>query len=88
MDPLSDVFGLLQVKAVLSARFEAGGDWAVHFAPQPQIKFGAALRGSCWLTLHGGEPGRLEAGPIRETQFLSLGGDTKMILFARAPIGV
>ena len=62
MDPLSDVFGLLQVKAVLSARFEAGGDWAVHFAPQPQIKFGAALRGSCWLTLHGGEPCRLEAG--------------------------
>lgn len=62
MDPLSDVFGLLQVKAVLSARFEAGGDWAVRFAPQPQIKFSAALRGRCWLILHGGEPCRLEAG--------------------------
>lgn len=62
MDPLSDVFALLHVEALVSARFEAGGDWAVRFPAQPHIKFGAALRGRYWLTLDGDVPRRIEPG--------------------------
>jgi len=62
MDPLSDVFALLQVEALVSARFEAGGDWAVWFPAQPHIKFGAAMRGRYWLTLDADTPRLIEPG--------------------------
>ncbi|CAD5109858.1 IS5 family transposase IS4811 [Pseudomonas carbonaria] len=62
MDPLSDVFALLQVEALVSARFEAGGDWAVRFPAQPHIKFGAALRGRYWLILDADIPRLIEPG--------------------------
>jgi AraC-like DNA-binding protein len=63
MDPLSDVFTLLNVESVLSARLDAGGTWALHFAAYRHVKFGAVLAGSCWLCVDGNElPVRLGAG--------------------------
>lgn len=62
MDLLSDVFALLKVQARLSARFEAGGEWAAHFPAQPHLKFGVALHGNYWLTVDGSEPRLIEAG--------------------------
>ncbi len=62
MDPLSDVFALLKVRALVSARFEAGGKWAVRFPYQSYIKFGAAVRGGYWLTIQDEEPRRIEEG--------------------------
>ncbi|WP_395068116.1 hypothetical protein [Paraburkholderia silvatlantica] len=44
MDPLSDVFSLLKVKSVLSARFEAAGPWALRFPAYRHVKFGGVIK--------------------------------------------
>lgn len=62
MDPLSDVFSLLDLQSAASARFEAGGDWALRFPAKPHLKFNAVLRGHCWIALAGESPRRLGAG--------------------------
>ncbi|MRV75839.1 helix-turn-helix domain-containing protein [Duganella sp. FT92W] len=49
MDPLSDIFHLLKVESVLSARFEASGSWSLRFSAYEHIKFGGILAGSFWL---------------------------------------
>lgn len=64
MDPLSDVLSLLDLQSAASARFEAGGDWALRFPAKPHLKFNAVLRGRCWIALAGEAPRRLEAGDI------------------------
>lgn len=56
MDPLSDVFHLLKVKSVLSARFEASGPWSLRFSDYEHIKFGGVLEGSFWLWFEDGAP--------------------------------
>lgn len=63
MDPLSDVFSLLRVESVLSARLEVRGPWAMRFSAYQHIKFGGVLEGAFWLWGDGAqEPTRLEAG--------------------------
>lgn len=61
-DPLSDVLSLIDLHSAATARFEAGGAWALRFPAKPYLKFNAVLRGTCWITLPGERPFRLEAG--------------------------
>lgn len=60
-DPLSDVLSLLGAKAACTVRLEAGGQWAMRFAPT-DLKFNAVRRGVCWLLAEGQSPRRLTAG--------------------------
>jgi AraC-like DNA-binding protein len=62
MDPLSDVFVLLDVKGARCTRLEAAGKWAFRFPAKPSLKFVALLRGQCWLTLPSAAPLALSAG--------------------------
>ncbi|SDH33625.1 transcriptional regulator, AraC family [Bradyrhizobium sp. Rc2d] len=49
LDPLSQVFSLLNVRAARCTRFEAGGNWSYRFPAKPALKFGAVIRGDCWI---------------------------------------
>ncbi|MFV3128875.1 AraC family transcriptional regulator [Niveispirillum sp. KHB5.9] len=64
MDPLSDILSLLKPRNLLSAGFEAGGDWAVQFPDQQDnIKTGAIVAGRCLLWVDGvDDPVQLEQG--------------------------
>ncbi|AUH52367.1 AraC family transcriptional regulator [Chromobacterium sp. ATCC 53434] len=62
MDPLSDIFHLLKVESMLSARFEAHGAWSLRFSAYQHIKFGGVLAGAFWLWFEDGVP------PIRLRQ--------------------
>ena len=63
MDPLSDVLSLLKLRSYISGGFDAGGEWAVAFAPHEGIKLYAVMAGECWLTVDGvAEPVRARAG--------------------------
>lgn len=62
IDPLSDVFSLVDIQSARCTRFEVGGQWAFRFPPKPALKFVAVLRGGCWIILPGESPFRLEAG--------------------------
>ncbi|MBP0623113.1 AraC family transcriptional regulator [Cupriavidus consociatus] len=56
MDPLSDVFHLLKVESVLSARLEVHGAWSLRFSAYEHIKFGSVLEGAFWLWFEDGAP--------------------------------
>ncbi|HTD73071.1 MAG TPA: AraC family transcriptional regulator [Steroidobacteraceae bacterium] len=56
MDPLSDVFLLLRVESMLSARIEVSGPWSLRFSAYEHIKFAGVLEGSFWLWLEDGTP--------------------------------
>src|SRR6516164_8598816 len=64
MDPLSDVLSLLKPLSLMSAGFDAAGDWSIQFPDQQEtIKCGAVVAGSCWLSVEGvADPVRLEEG--------------------------
>jgi AraC-like DNA-binding protein len=62
MDPLSEVFSLLEMRSAACSRLEAGGPWALRFPAQPYLKFCTVLHGRCWITLDGQTPHRLSAG--------------------------
>ncbi|MEV8373188.1 AraC family transcriptional regulator [Kribbella sp. NPDC056861] len=62
MDPLSEMLALLNVEAALPSRLEAAGDWALQFDGYADIKVGAVLAGSCWITAAGSEPLLLATG--------------------------
>lgn len=63
MDPLSDLFSLLKVESVLSARIEVLGPWSLRFSAYRHIKFGGVLEGSFWLWAEGElAPVKLEVG--------------------------
>lgn len=49
LDPLSQAFSLLDVRAARCTRFEAGGHWSYRFPAKPALKFGAVIRGDCWI---------------------------------------
>ncbi|MEW9534508.1 AraC family transcriptional regulator [Microbispora sp. NPDC049125] len=53
MDPLSDVLTLLNIGGAYSSRFEATGRWALRFQGYRHIKVGAAVSGSCLITVDG-----------------------------------
>lgn len=56
MDPLSDIFHLLKVESMLSARFEAHGAWSLRFSAYQHMKFGGVLAGAFWLWFEDGAP--------------------------------
>jgi len=62
MDPLSEVFSLLDIRSARCTRLEAGGSWALRFPAKPALKFAAVLRGACWIMLPGAKASRLAAG--------------------------
>ena len=62
MDPLSQVFSLLNVRAGRCTRFEASGNWSYRFPAKPALKFGAVLRGECWMDFGDGPRHQLVAG--------------------------
>lgn len=54
MDPLSDVLSLLKPRSLMSAGFDASGDWSIQFPDQSgTIKCGAVVAGRCWLVVDG-----------------------------------
>lgn len=64
LDPLSQILAAFDVRGAAFTRLEAGGSWALRFAPKPLIKFNAVVRGQCWLALGGAAPRRLAAGDV------------------------
>ena len=63
MDPLSDVFLLLRVESILSARIEVLGPWSMRFSEYEHIKFAGVLEGSFFLWFEDGSaPVKLNAG--------------------------
>lgn len=63
MDPLSDILLLSKPRSYVSAGFDAGGDWSLHFSAYEGIKFNAVVSGQCWLEVEGvHEVVHLEAG--------------------------
>lgn len=61
-DPLSDVLALLDMQSAVTARLEAGGNWALRFPARPALKFNAVLKGACWIAVEGYPPCRLASG--------------------------
>lgn len=63
MDPLSDVFSLLKVKSVLSARFEAADPWGLRFPAYRHVKFAGVIKGTRWVWIEGvTAPVKMEEG--------------------------
>lgn len=62
MDPLSEVFSQLNVRGARCTRFEASGQWSFRFPPKPALKFGAVMRGDCWIDFSDGHRHTLAAG--------------------------
>lgn len=63
VDPLTDVFGLLDVRAAQFARLEAESPWGISFDGYRHVKLGAVLEGSCEVWAEGVErPIRLGQG--------------------------
>lgn len=62
LDPLSDMFRLLDARSIYSGSFVTGGRWAVRFQPTHGVKFNALGRGRGWLAMDGQEPVLLHAG--------------------------
>jgi AraC-like DNA-binding protein len=96
-DPVSDMLSLLSTRSALSARLEAGGDWALDFAGYAGIKFVALLEGACWLSLAGNAPVQLAAGdcflmtrgaPYRMGSGLAVTPRAASDVFARATDGI
>lgn len=53
LDPLSDVLDLLRPHACVAAGLDAGGEWALRYAPHAGLKCIGILNGGCWLALDG-----------------------------------
>ncbi|WP_037071408.1 AraC family transcriptional regulator [Rhizobium sp. CF142] len=62
IDPLSDMFSLVDIESARCTRFEVGGQWAFRFPPKSALKFVAVIRGECWIILPGEPPFALAAG--------------------------
>ena len=65
MDPLSDILALMRPSCSGFRGIDAGGDWAVTFAPAEGMLCFAIETGACWLRLGGAAaPSRLESGDV------------------------
>ena len=62
MDVLTDVLSTMRVSSVLYGRIEAAAPWGISFTVQHVLKFCLVARGSCYLTMAGGEPVALSEG--------------------------
>ncbi len=51
VDPLSDVLALLRPHHCVAAGLDAGGDWAIRYAPHAGLKCIGIDKGGCWLNL-------------------------------------
>jgi len=60
-EPLSEVIGLLQPRAVFSRRISGAGRWGVRYSAFGQPSFCVVLEGSCRLTVDGHRPLTLHA---------------------------
>ena len=61
-DPLSEVIGLLQPRAVFSRRISGAGRWGVRYSEFGHPSFCAVLEGGCRLAVDGQPALTLEAG--------------------------
>ncbi|HEY8880645.1 MAG TPA: AraC family transcriptional regulator [Roseateles sp.] len=61
-DPLAEVVGLLQPRAVFANPISGKGDWAVRYSEYGQPSFCIMLEGRCLLAVDGCEPATLSAG--------------------------
>lgn len=62
MDPLDAIISLLRPAAALSKPITARGAWGVRYSAYERPGFALILEGSCWLTLAGKRPLRLDQG--------------------------
>lgn len=63
MDPLSDIFSLLDIRGYRAGGFDIGGAWSLRFDAHQGIKCYAVTAGRAWLALDGPEqPVELRAG--------------------------
>jgi AraC-like DNA-binding protein len=53
MDPLSEVFALLDVRMADFSRLDADVPWGIDFSGYRNVKVGAVLHGSCWIRAEG-----------------------------------
>lgn len=61
-DPLSEIVGLLQPRAVLTRPINAAGSWGVRFGRFGLPSFAAIVDGECLLTIDGFDTLHLQAG--------------------------
>lgn len=62
MDPMSEMFSLLNIRAARCTRFEASGRWSYRFPAKPAFKFGAVVHGACWIDFGDGQRHQLAPG--------------------------
>jgi AraC-like DNA-binding protein len=63
-DPFSDFLQVTRAHSVHTVAVIAGGAWSIA-VPRPEtLKFWAVARGSCWLTLDGDPPRKIEQGDV------------------------
>lgn len=63
MDPLSEILSLLKPRSYITAGFDAGGSWGLLLDDLAgRVKCYAVTRGSCWLSVEGAAPVRLQTG--------------------------
>lgn len=62
MDPFASVISLLRPRTVLSKVVSGSGRWGVRYAEYGNPSFCLVLAGSCWLTVDGVAPQRLDRG--------------------------
>lgn len=80
MDPLSDILSLLRPSSYGFRGLDAGGDWALAFAPDDGLRCYAIQSGACWLAVQPtAEPVRLAEG-----DFVLLSGGHAYRLYSAA----
>lgn len=62
IEPLSEVFSLLDIRGARCTRFEASGKWSYRFPAKPAFKFGAVVHGDCWIEFFDGQRHALSEG--------------------------
>ncbi|EBA13454.1 AraC family transcriptional regulator [Roseobacter sp. CCS2] len=62
MDPLSDIVSMLRPHDCVAAGLDAGGHWAIRFGAHEGLKCNAIINGTCWITVEGETPVRLQQG--------------------------
>ncbi|MFG1212560.1 AraC family transcriptional regulator [Xanthobacter flavus] len=62
MDPLSDLISLLRPNTAISKPITGRGAWGVRYAAHDAPGFTIILKGTCWLTLEGEAPLKLDKG--------------------------
>lgn len=64
MDTLADVFARTRLGGAVVCRSLLRAPWAIRFDEAPRVGFHLVTEGTCWLTLEGRAPQRLETGDL------------------------